>query len=51
MILASLLAFLLIIFRISLRWYGRSTLGIHHVRVRRQLLRAYDAFFRTPGQV
>lgn len=42
--------FLLILLRVSLRWYGERRLSISRVRVRAQLVRAYHVFFNFSNQ-
>jgi Transglutaminase-like superfamily len=43
-----LLLLFLVLFRISLRWYGEARLGIRTVRVREQMRRAFRAFVTQP---
>jgi hypothetical protein len=50
MMLASIcLVMFLILLRASLRWYGERRLGVHTLRVREQIRRAFDAFLNTAG--
>ena len=44
LIASALLVIFLILLRASLRWYGEKRLGMHSVRIRRQLRRACHAF-------
>lgn len=47
MVAAILIVLVLMLLRVSLRWYGEKRLGIHSVRVRTQFRRACQAFFDT----
>jgi hypothetical protein len=50
-VLASiLLVIFLLLLRVSLRWYGEKRLGVRTTRVRKQMARAWSAFFRTADQ-
>jgi hypothetical protein len=51
LIASMVLALLLILLRISLRWYSRRKFGIHPPFVRKRLLRAYAALFDVPDRV
>jgi len=43
------LLFLLGLFRVGLRWYGESRLGVNTLRVRQQFRRAFEAFISSEG--
>lgn len=47
MVTAILIALVMMLLRVSLRWYGEKRLGIHSVRVRTQFRRACHAFLDT----
>ena len=49
MVVALTLLFLLGFLRVGLRWYGEIHFGIHPVRVRQQIRRAFLAFVDTTG--
>jgi hypothetical protein len=49
LVAALILAFLLCLLRIGLRWYAESRLGIRPVRVRQQVRRAFRALMDTTG--
>lgn len=47
MVAVIMFVFVLMLMRVSLRWYGEKRLGIHSVRIRSQLRRACHAFLDT----
>jgi len=49
MVAAIILVFFLALFRVGLRWYGESHLGVQPIRVRQQIRRAFLAFVDTAG--
>jgi hypothetical protein len=51
LIASVVLTLLLILLRISLRWYSRRRFGTHPPLVRKRLLRAYAALFDVPDRV
>jgi hypothetical protein len=46
-VLCIFLIIVLLLLRMSLRWFGESRLGVHRIRFREQLLRAASAFLRS----
>jgi len=49
LVFALTLLFLLALLRVGLRWYGERRLGLHPVRIRQQLRRAFRAFVDAAG--
>ena len=49
MLVSVCLVVLLVLVRVSLRWYGEKWLGIHTLRMREQIRRAFGAFVNTAG--
>jgi hypothetical protein len=49
LVIALVLVVLLGLFRIGLRWYGETQLGVRPIRIRQQVRRAFYAFVDTAG--
>jgi hypothetical protein len=49
MLVSICLVVFLVLLRVSLRWYGEKRLGVHTLRMREQIRRAFGAFVDTVG--